>query len=212
MKSLVRKMLRESLDEIYFMRHSNDRIKERIKVFSDSDISPNIKNQIFNNIDLLNRIDLNPSKSYGIMIGSFNPNSKSPHYVDVNGKGYYQIMDDGVIHDSTGDQLWVVVRENKATTVMLRKSIQTRDINHNKEKLMVDEIIRDLPTYLNNKTQSQPQTNKERFKKIKLLSGDVIRFYDEPIKFQTLDGKDIDIDDVFDNLPEELQNKIIDSY
>lgn len=200
---------KESIGEIYFMKHSNDRIKERINVFSDTDIAPNVKNQILSNIDLLETIDLNPKKSYGIMLGSFLPNSKSPYYFDVNGRGYYQIMDDAVIHDSTGNQFWVVVRENKATTVMLRKEIQTRDVNHNKEKLRVDEIIKDLPSYLKSR-ESAP--SKDKFKKLKLDNGEVVKFYEDTLRFESLDGKPLDIDVIFDYLPEDLQNKILAQY
>jgi hypothetical protein len=212
MKKLIKKLLRESLanvDEIYFMRHSNDRIKERINVFTDKDIPNNVKSKILSNIDLLDSVNLNPNKDYGVMLGSFKPNKESEHYIDVNGRGYYRIMDDTVIHDSTGDQFWVVVRENKATTVMLRKAIQTRDVNHNKEKLRVDVIIKDLPNYLNKLKQSTNQPSREKFKKYKLPSGEAVRYYPESNRFETLEGQPIEMDNIFDALPEDMQDMVL---
>jgi hypothetical protein len=54
-----------------------------------------------------------------------------------------------------------------------------------------------------------PPPNKDRFKKIKLTSGDIIRYYEQLNKFETLDGQSLDIDSIFDELPEDIQNKIM---
>jgi hypothetical protein len=144
------------------------------------------------------------------MIGSFKPNPNSNFYVKTNdGRGYYSIIDDAVIHDSTGDQFWVIVRENKATTVMLRKSIQTSDTEHNKVKLNVDEVITNLEKYIQNKEKGN-QVNTDRFKKIKLPNGNVVRYYDTLNKFETLEGTPINTDDIFDVLPSEMQDMVLD--
>ncbi len=52
-------------------------------------------------------------------------------------------------------------------------------------------------------------TKKERFKKIKLSNGQVIRYYDSSNRFETLDGQPLNVDDIFDSLPEDLQNKVM---
>lgn len=211
MKGFIKKLLRESLiNEVYFMQHSNDRIKERIKIFSDDDIPASVKHHIYDNIDILHDIDLNPKKSYGVMIGSFNPDKDSPHYVGVRGRGYYSIIDDTVISDSTGNQFWVIVRGNKATTVMLRKEIQTKDVEHNKQKLNVDVIIKDLPKFYKERQEGSNKTQKkETFKKYKLPSGDVVRYYADSNRFETLQGTPIEMDDIFDSLPEDMQTKVL---
>jgi hypothetical protein len=65
--------------------------------------------------------------------------------------------------------------------------------------------------YVTGKEQQplQAQPNKDRFKKIKLTSGDIIRYYEQLNKFETLDGQSLDIDSIFDELPEDIQNKIM---
>lgn len=131
-------------------KHQLDRIKERFDVFTIDDISIACKNQINNTLSLLNTFEFSSDKSFGVMLGEFIPNEKSKHIKIVGGnRHYYSIIDDSVISDSTGDQFWVVIRNNKITTFMLRKSIQTKDLAHNLEKLRVDEVIKNLMTYEN---------------------------------------------------------------
>lgn len=57
--------------------------------------------------------------------------------------------------------------------------------------------------------QEKPTVNVNRFKKIKLTDGSVLRYYEAHNKFTSFDGKEIELDDIFDRLPEDLQNKII---
>lgn len=129
--------------------HQLERITERFEVFTSNDISFAFKNHIKRNISLLSKLKLPFGKSFGIMLGSFEPNKESEYYKVVGGnRSYYSIIDDTVISDSTGDQFWVVVRQNRVTTFMLRKSIQTTDLNHNLEKLRVDEVILNIQKYI----------------------------------------------------------------
>lgn len=131
-------------------KHQLQRIKERFDVFTIDDISFNCKRHINDTLSLLNSFSFPPNKSFGIMLGEFTPNKKSKFYKNVGGnRHYYSIIDDVIIADSTGDQFWVIVRNNKITTFMLRKSIQTKDLAHNLEKLRVDVVIKNLITYEN---------------------------------------------------------------
>lgn len=57
--------------------------------------------------------------------------------------------------------------------------------------------------------KQEPQPQKEKFKKIKLPSGEVVRYYEESNKFETLEGQPIDTDNIFDSLPEELQDIVL---
>lgn len=129
--------------------HQLERITERFEVFTSNDISFAFKNHIKHNLSLLGKLKLPFGKSFGIMLGSFEPNKESKHYkVVTNDRSYYSIIDDTVISDSTGDQFWIVIRHKKITTFMLRKSIQTADLVHNLEKLRVDEVILNLQKYI----------------------------------------------------------------
>lgn len=149
MKENIKKILREGVKG---SKHSLERIKDRFNVFAnDGDISNDVTSKFKSNLDVLGKIDLPYGKSYGIMLGSFTPNKQSKYYMSVGGnRAYYSIKGDkeGVITDSTGDQFWIIVRNNVITTFMLRKAIQTADLTHNLTKLRVDEIILDLETFI----------------------------------------------------------------
>ena len=58
-----------------------------------------------------------------------------------------------------------------------------------------------------NKPTNEPR--KEKFKKYKLSNGKIVRYYAESNKFETLEGEPIDMDAIFDSLPEEMQNDIM---
>lgn len=139
-------------ENLKITQHQLDRIAERFEIFTSNDLKFVIKNHIKHNLKLLGKIKLDSDKSFGIRLCHFIPNKDSKYYKVVNNdRPYYSIVDDEIIHDSTGDQFWVIIRQNKITTFMLRKSIQTNDLKHNLEKLRVDEVIIDLPKYIKNK-------------------------------------------------------------
>lgn len=211
MKSFIKTLLRKTLNEVYFLGHSTDRIKERLNVFSDVDFPIGVKREVNKNLSLLDGYDFPKDKSYGVMLGNFNPNPESPYYVEVEkGRGYYRLQDDKIIHDSTGDQFWVVIRNNEATTFMLRKAIQTQDPEHNKEKLRVDDVIKNLERFISQRQQvSSP--NMDKFKKIDLTNGSKVRFYFNANKFATLEGQPLKVDDIFDDLTPEMQELVFDS-
>jgi hypothetical protein len=136
-------------DNLQVSQHQLDRIAERFEVFTSADIKFAVKNHLKHNLKLLGKLKLPKDKSFGIQLCHFIPNKESKYYKVVNNdRAYYSIVDDEVIHDSTGDQFWVVIRHNKITTFMLRKAIQTSNLEHNLEKLRVDEVITNLPQYL----------------------------------------------------------------
>ena len=55
----------------------------------------------------------------------------------------------------------------------------------------------------------EPKKTKESFKKLKLSNGNIIRYYKNSNKFETFDGQPIKVDDIFDELPVELQDKVM---
>lgn len=138
-------------ENLKITQHQLDRITERFEIFTSDDLKFAVKNHIKYNLKLLGKIKLDRDKSFGVKLCHFIPNKDSKFYKVVNNdRPYYSIMDDEVIHDSTGDQFWVIIRQNKITTFMLRKSIQTNDLKHNLEKLRVDEVIIDLLKFIKN--------------------------------------------------------------
>jgi hypothetical protein len=132
-------------------KHQLERIEERFDIFTSKDLAFAVKNHIKRNICLLNKVELQQDKSYGVLLGHFKPSDKSDYYVEIaNERSYYSIIDDEVISDSTGDQFWAVIRNCKITTFMLRKGIQTENLTHNLKKLNVDEVIINLPQFIKN--------------------------------------------------------------
>ena len=55
----------------------------------------------------------------------------------------------------------------------------------------------------------EPNKTKESFKKLKLSNGNIIRYYKNSNKFETSDGQPIKVDDIFDELPTQLQDKVM---
>ena len=54
-----------------------------------------------------------------------------------------------------------------------------------------------------------PEQRTDKFKKLKLPNGKVVRYYDILNKFETLDGAPIEIDTIFDALPPEMQDTVL---
>lgn len=135
--------------------HLLDRVRTRIGSMTDEDLNPQVRQQILMNLEKVQNMNFPPNKSYGILLGEFLPKPSSSLYVEVGGRGYYQIMEFG--KDSTGDQIWVVVRNNKVPTLMLRKRIQSADLNHLKSKLDVDVVVRNIGKFDPNQQQGSKQ-------------------------------------------------------
>jgi hypothetical protein len=54
-----------------------------------------------------------------------------------------------------------------------------------------------------------PEQRTDKFKKLKLPNGKVVRYYEILNKFETLEGTPIEIDAIFDALPPELQDTVL---
>jgi hypothetical protein len=225
MRKYIQKLLRESLlKEIDFGVHSVDRLIKRFNAFNDEDVSKSIKQEVIYNLELLKNNNLSKKTDYGIYLGgvpqneinkdsiyykNYLTNLKRLNYTVGSDKHYYSIgTADEFFGDSTGNEFWLIVRGNKATTFMLRKDVQGYNTNDNKIKLDVDVIIRDLDKWLTNRSdENKPKSNK--FKKVKLSDDRVIKYYEGLNKFETFDGQPLDINDIFDDLPEDVQDKVI---
>lgn len=133
------------LKEVANTNHEIERLKSRFSVFTPEDLDNADKVKILRNISLLNNINLNPRESYGVRLGDFKINPKSKYYFNIRGREYYRLNNE-LVKDSTGNEFWVVVRNNRITTFMLRKDVQSNNEDYLKEKLRVNNIIFDLNT------------------------------------------------------------------
>ena len=133
-KILVREHL---LDESAQSEHLFNRLKGRIDMLSDVEITSRSKSHLTRYLDILLKLDFNPRQSFAIKVLDLDVNPDSKLYVNVNGREYYR-LNDFMGRDSTGDQIWVIVRNNRAITIMLRKHIQPE------YKLGVDTVVKNI--------------------------------------------------------------------
>lgn len=146
--------------------HAYQRINLRLNdMKAGADITPEEDAEIRKNLNLIlsNEFD---SKDYGIFLGSFKPNPNSSLYTTKNSHDpeipFYQIYsDDGIFaRDSTGDEMWAILRNNVLKTVMLRKNLQRRSMHNDRNNdggLGVDEVILNLETFLENEKKKREQ-------------------------------------------------------
>ena len=137
--------------------HSYERIMDRVKKMSyNHDITSQEAKIIEDNLNSVLNYTFNPNKSYGILLGSFKPNPQSELYTNANmfnrGIPFYQIIsNDGIFaKDSTGDEIWGIISNNKITTVMLRKRLQREYASNDRMHhggLGVDNIILDFDEF-----------------------------------------------------------------
>jgi len=134
--------------------HALERIMERLETMtSNNDITEEESEEIKRNLKNIINFDFNRYSSYGIMIGRFNINPNSSLITKKHKTGiYYEInsldhMD--VIRDSTGNEFWGIVRNNRLVTAFLRKTIQrkTAEKQRNDGGLGVDEVIDDFDKF-----------------------------------------------------------------
>jgi hypothetical protein len=143
----IRDKVRERIVEADITQHSDLRVMSRIDAMGAEDLTNLERSTIKGNLQKV--IDTNfPNQAFAIMLGQFRPNPKSDLYFD----GHYRMIDERG-NDSTGDQFWVIVRDNVVTTFLLRKSVQTRDSNYNNDKLRTDHSIKNINNFLKNRQQ-----------------------------------------------------------
>jgi hypothetical protein len=127
------KIMSEALPSGHFKERLNSRL-DSLELPPEDIIT--IQGQLKNII----RTSFNPSKSYAYRLIKFNPDPNSRMFIQVQGRPYYRVVDENG-YDSTGDELWVIIRNNQMVTFFIRKSIQTADEQTAKEKMRVDEVI-----------------------------------------------------------------------
>lgn len=134
MKDITTYLTESIVVEADVTQHLIDRFNGRITSIPSDAIQNKIKRQIMKNLKKVKDFKFDPYKSYGIRLAELQINKDSKMFYEIGGREYYRI-DDFLGKDSTGDEIWVVVRNNKIGTIMLRKSIQPI------AKLRVDSVL-----------------------------------------------------------------------
>lgn len=217
MKKLIGGLLREALET----HHSIKRFKNRFGKLNDGDITNEEKTRIIKNLDSVKNYDFPIDESFGILLGEFNikRNNKNRHrdvsvvqYYDKMAKKnmmYYFVKDRGDI--SVGNQIWLIIRHNEIVTIMFRRSSQDGSEKHLMDSFKVDKIIRvkNFSKYKGD-VEVNPPIKKRKFKKIKIEGHGELKYYEDRNEFITKAGTKLDIYDIFDKLPDNIKNKILD--
>lgn len=232
----LNKIIQEELQKIgtEVDKHAADQVKARLdRMARDGDITKAEEAKIRGTLDKVIAHDFG-DRDYGIFLGSFVPNPNSMLYTDRNqwnpGIPFYEINING--KDSTGDEMWAIVRNGRLKTVMLRKSLQRRSAD--KERfddggLGVETPIFDFDVYLQKieqeqqkkeaekLRQQQAQTKKqEELKKLKQIQGvwwkvddekEVVHQKNKPEKFIRFNDI-LDYPNWDDDTKEDLINRI----
>jgi hypothetical protein len=210
-ENYIRGLLREALET----SHSLDRFNDRFMKLNDGDITDGEKNRITKNLEHIKRYDFPENQSFGILLGEFNIKEFNPkrHWkvgvVKKRDVMYYSIKDkDGL--KSVGNQIWAIVRDNEIVTIMFRRSSQDGTSKRLMDFLEVDKIIR-IKNFSKYKGDIEfKPVKKRKFKKVNIEGYGEVKYYEDRNEFITKDGKILDIYDIFDNLPDNIKNKVLD--
>jgi hypothetical protein len=211
MKKLIGVLLREALET----HHSIKRFKNRFGKLNDGDITNEEKTRIIKNLESVKNYDFPIDKSFGILLGEFEVKENNPNrdfkvgVVKKRGEMYYSIEDRSGVK-SVGNQIWAIVRNNEIITIMFRRSSQDGSEKYLMDFLEVDKIIR-VKNFSKYKGDVEiRQIKKRKFKKIKIEGYGDVKYYEDRNEFITKAGTKLDIYDIFDKLPDNIKNKILD--
>lgn len=132
-ESVVYKPLEESSSTTHFKQ----RLKNRL---NSIDLPSKDIIRINSQLKQINRTRFPKDESFAIRLIRFNPDPNSSAYYEKNGRAYYKVVDERG-RDSTGNELWIVIRNNNIVTFMLRKSIQTQNEERMKVKMDVTNVV-----------------------------------------------------------------------
>ncbi|BAV39352.1 hypothetical protein BPT24_232 [Tenacibaculum phage pT24] len=137
------KNVSEYLTEAMLSNHLLERLSGRVEKFNEVDLPKQKKQEILDNIENVSKLNFPSNKDYAVMVGYFSINQKSDLYVEEPTGKYYRIYDFlGV--DSTGNQIWIIIRSGNIVSVMLRKGIQPV------ENMRVDVVVKNINKFIKN--------------------------------------------------------------
>ena len=146
-KEVVENVLNESKPTGHFQERYNNRIGDKTPQSQQN------KNDVESISYRLEYINFTQNKSFGIFVTKLDVDVNSPYYINEQGSDYYNI--DG----SIGNEVWIVIRDNKLITMMVRKDIQTSNPEKNRISLGVDFIIHNLEGLINNAKLDENKIN-----------------------------------------------------
>jgi hypothetical protein len=123
-KKIIKKEFLRLIDEADVSGHAYTRFLTRIE--ETGIVTKEKLNEIKNNITKIEEKKLPKHLSFSIKIADLIVDKDSVYAIEENKKYYYKITvkDGDKISTSIGNQIWVIVRGNDITTIMLRKDNQ----------------------------------------------------------------------------------------
>lgn len=201
MRTLIKKLLRESLiTEGVVSQGDLDRLeKELDNLFANVGIDIDFTHHFFERVnDARNGKDITIDELRFIFKNAY------AKYKDVLG--------------NYGDGFEAVFN-NRQTAINIPFILQW-DRHNNELDLATKTIMRTkqfhsqepfLPVNDANPVQPKDNTPKDKFKVIKLKNGIKVKYYELSNRFEDEKGQQLNIDDLFDSLPDELQDKVLTS-
>jgi hypothetical protein len=207
MKDFIRLRLLEAIKSKHW---TLDSYPNRIENSTFKDLGEEAKAEVDNRIKFIESLEFDQSGSQKIGIWVYDANK--------------MILHPPFTERDKGRYLLAIINDNNMTTLYWKHKFEGQydyDITYaelvefseseyyNKETKPVS--IKNLKLWKKSKKQGEdvPAPNVNKFKKIKLSDGTIIKYYEVINKFETLEGQPISVDDILDKLPEDLQNKVI---
>lgn len=202
----MKKFIRNRLLEAIKTRHWKvDSYPERIEQSTFKTLDYKHKNIVDDNIKKLESLEFgNDKDKIGVWLYKAPLQIKHPPFKERD-KGYL---------------LLAIVNDNEMTTLYWKHRKEGEyDVSIDLDKLIefsesefYDPVKK--PITIKNikawkRSLEEPNKTKESFKKLKLSNGNIIRYYKNSNKFETSDGQPIKVDDIFDELPTQLQDKVM---
>jgi hypothetical protein len=206
MKDFIRLRLLEAFKSDHWV---NDSYPTRIEDSTFKDLGPEAKVEVDNRIEFIKSLEFDKSNQQKIGIWLYDANK--------------MILHPPFTHRDKGRYLLAIINNNNMTTLYWKHKFEGQydyDITYaelvefsNSEYYDKDTkpvSIKNLTAWKKSKKQiEQPSTpNVNKFKKIKLIDDTIVKYYELSNKFETLEGEPLNIDDILDKLPKDLQNKV----
>jgi len=208
MKELIKKLLSEAIKSGHWVR---DSYPTRIETSTLKDMDPIHREEIDKRLNFIESLEFSDNQPQKIGVWVY----ETPK----------PVLHEPFTPRDKGALLLAIVNNNNMTTLYWKHKFEGQydyDITY-KELLefaasdFYDEqtnpiTIKNLQAFNKSKRVVQPsEPRTDRFKKLKLPNGKIVRYYEALTKFETLEGQPIDNYDIIDELPEELQDKILSS-
>ena len=205
--SLIKKLLRESLEEAEMSQHlKGDSYPSRITRSSFKDMDPKHKIEVDKRLNDIEGLEFASDKPQKIGIWVY----KAPEFV----------KHEPWTPRDKGNLLLLIVNNNNMSTLYWKHQLEGQyDYEIRYEDLMefanseyydaetkpitIENIIK----WKNSKNVAPP---KDKFKPLD-VKGQKVRYYRNSARFETIKGEPIKLEDIFDDLPEDIQNEVLDN-